>query len=326
MFAAYFIPAFANAEEIHIARQTAASVSAYIINNHGIEAFLYECGQSYIQSWLNSIGAERVYTNPYAGMFDGFRYRSSEQWPLIISSPRGDVFYVRQQTRGASNNPAWNRSMVGEFHFHSAEYIKNTIYHGINGLNNIFEYIKTEAPDYYQTVKNNYSQPIHYYFGMPQGNAFVNNRRVDLATGEQFIHETLHILLPWEMGLNAFTWKGETIVDYLEWNHSNVNVMGVDMLREDIYNFLTCDDYLEITFREAMGDFFDYDILTASIRFGDIVKEMYLKRTFMPNTLDDADYVAYMCGRRGILLFKKREIADRKRSFWGSLCIPEQPS
>ncbi len=95
LFAAYFEEVFAP-DEIYgeLPEATALCLGKYILENHGFSALMQENCDSYRQEWLDHIGVEREYVDPYAGWFEGFSYQKNKQYPLIATSPKGSEFYL----------------------------------------------------------------------------------------------------------------------------------------------------------------------------------------------------------------------------------------
>ncbi|ODU58364.1 MAG: hypothetical protein ABT01_00630 [Clostridium sp. SCN 57-10] len=86
MFAPYFMPDFADADAIAIARDTAAAVAAFAIGKDA-KGFAASGGSTEIrQQWLESIGASAAYpTDDVTLAVDSMTFDAAGEYPLILT-------------------------------------------------------------------------------------------------------------------------------------------------------------------------------------------------------------------------------------------------
>ncbi|MEN6470449.1 MAG: hypothetical protein ABFC62_03175 [Clostridiaceae bacterium] len=267
LFPAYFVSAFASEEELRIARETALSLTAYIVENYGAEAFLAAGDGDYRQEWLASLGVDREYADPWAGSFAGYRYASSKDYPLIVTTDRQDMFYMLPLPEDVD----------------TPKKIRDFLYLGMEGMREIFAGVEKNAPDYYKTLLENYSQPIRYYFksGGGRSNTVVHLREVYLTWGHAFLHETMHILVPLTP-LNAQyiddPWRYEAIANYLPFTFATSALhRDGDITLYNVYEWLFGEP-------EDLGD---YRAFLAS------AGEIYRKYAGQPDKPEEVDVAVY---------------------------------
>ena len=204
LFPAYFVEAFATTEERHMATQTAAALTAYIIAETGWDAFLTAVPEGYVSCWLESIGIERIHTDPYTGLLAGYTWSHNQFYPLIATSPKGDVFKLCSLPDDMST-PAQVRMALCELE---------------NGVDAILAGVRRDAPEWYPVLVKNYSAPITYEFGDYGGysTTYWANRRIEAGSAYSLVHETVHMMTPCKVGrVSRYMdqWKAEAITEYL---------------------------------------------------------------------------------------------------------------
>ncbi len=204
LFPAYFVEAFASADEMHMAEQTALFVTDYIVRERGIAAVLTADLAESMPSWLASIGVERAYADPYAGLLAGYTYTHNQFYPLIATSPRGDVFKLTPLEYDMTT-PGRVRMALCELEI---------------GVDAILEGIKQDAPDWYDRLAAGYAAPINYEFKENRYYSLTNwaARRVEVGAAFSLIHETAHVMAPCVYDrISRYTdyWKAEAVAEYL---------------------------------------------------------------------------------------------------------------
>ena len=204
LFPAYFVEVFATEDERHVAAQTAAALTAYIIEEAGWEAFLSAVPEGYAPCWLASLGIDRVYTDPYAGLLAGYTYTHNQFYPLIATSPKGDVFKLCPLSYDMST-PAEVRMALCELEI---------------GVDAILAGVQRDAPEWYPVLVKNYAAPITYEFGDNGGysTTYWANRRIEVGSAYSLVHETVHMMTPCKVvrvSRYMDQWKVEAITEYL---------------------------------------------------------------------------------------------------------------
>lgn len=204
LFPAYFVEAFATNEERYMATQTAAALTAHIITETGWEAFLKAVPEGYVSCWLKSLGIERVYIDTYAGLLAGYTWSHNQFYPLIATSPKGDVFKLCPLTYDMST-PVQVRMALCELEI---------------GVDAILAGVQRDAPEWYPVLVKNYAAPITYEFGDNGGysTTYWANRRIEVGSAYSLVHETVHMMTPCKVGrVSRYMdqWKVEAITEYL---------------------------------------------------------------------------------------------------------------
>lgn len=204
LFPAYFVEAFASTDEMCMAEQTALSVTDYIIRERGIAAVFTADLAETVPGWLSSIGVERTYADPYAGLLADYTYTHNQFYPLIATSPRGDVFKLTPL----------------EYDMTTPDRVRMALCELEKGMDAILEGIKRDAPDWYDRLAANYAAPITYEFNGDISNSvtYWAARRVEIGAAFSLIHETVHMMTPCVYDrISRYTdyWKAEAVAEYL---------------------------------------------------------------------------------------------------------------
>lgn len=238
LFPAYFVDAFATAEEQHMATQTAQSMTEHIIRTEGVEAVFAASPAAYAQTWLASLGIDRACSDLYAGALDGYTYTHNQFYPLIATSPKGDVFKLKPLFDMETPNQVWAALCDLEV-----------------AVDAVFAGIKQDAPDWYPVLEKNYEGPITYEFGASEGYSvtYFANRRVSVGGAGSLIHETTHMMTPCQVGrISRYMdqWKVEAIAEHLTNTYHDGRVE-----QENIFTYLQ-DDYINAHESPEAQDFY----------------------------------------------------------------------
>ena len=197
LFAFHFTD-FASKEDQWLVRETAISLCRYIIDKYGCEA-LFLHTQEYAQQWLKELGVDREYIDPYAGFFDGYQYASDDKYALIVTSARGDKFYLN----------------IGNNVVETAEELKEMLFELYEGTQKILAYIESNAPDYYPIIMEEYAAPIYYYYDKNGSTHTQQDRVIIQAETHTILHETVHVMVPNINLPHVIIWQQEAIAEYL---------------------------------------------------------------------------------------------------------------
>lgn len=204
LFAAYFVDEFAG--ERQMARETAASLCWYVLKTAGYAALTEEDMDAYRQAWLESLDVDRGYTDPFAGWFEGCIYENSAKYPLIVTTKKGDIFYLKPMP-GDMETPQEARAFM---------------YEAMHGPQALIEGLRADAPEYADYMAENFMLPIKYYMEPKEDDqsSYANwaSREIHLGNTGSVIHETMHVLTRVYAGAAGYDmdqWKVEGIADYL---------------------------------------------------------------------------------------------------------------
>lgn len=203
LFQAYFVPEFATEDEYRMACQTATALMAYIIREVGLESAMTADAAAYIPDWLTSLGIDRACADPYAGLLDGYTWARNQFYPLIGTSPKGDVFKLKPLFD--MDTPAKVRLALSDLEL---------------AVDAILAGVQRDAPDWCSVLAKNYEAPITYEFGENNGYSitYFSNRRVVVGSAATLIHETTHMMTPCQVGrISRYMdqWKVEAVAEHL---------------------------------------------------------------------------------------------------------------
>ncbi len=226
LFPAYFVEAFSVPEELHMAQQTAIAVFTHIVERAGLDAAMSADASAYGQSWLTSLGIDREYSDPYAGLLDGYTWTHNQFYPLIATSPKGDVFKLK---------PVYDMT--------TADRVRMALCELEFAVDAILEGIRQDASDWYDRLVGHYATPISYEFGASEGYSvtYFANRRVEIGGAASLVHETTHMMTPCQIErISRYMdqWKVEAIAEHLTNTYYNGR-----MEQETIFTYLQ-DEYI----------------------------------------------------------------------------------
>ena len=203
LFPAYFHTVFASEGDMLVARNTAVSLTDYMINQYGMETFLQTDRPEDQQDWLTLLGVGCNYSDPYAAALAEYSYSFwEEEYPLAVTTDHGDTIFIRYK-EGDLDSPSQLRAFL---------------YESKVGLQKILDGIALEAPYYLQAILDNYS-PIHIYYD-PAFHSRVSQRwiEIELGNSQDYVHEMTHILIHQPSNNRATfdreAWKYEAISQY----------------------------------------------------------------------------------------------------------------
>ncbi len=224
---AYFVEAFTTPEVRHMAQQTAIALFGYAAEHSGIQAALTADASDYAQGYLASLGIDRAYSDPYTGLLDGYTWGHNQFYPLIATSPKGDVFKLK---------PVYDMT--------TAERVRMALCELELAVDAILEGVRRDAPDWFDRLTGNYAAPISYEFGASEGYSvtYFSNRRVEVGGAASLVHETTHMMTPCQIErISRYMdqWKVEAIAEHLTNTYYNGR-----MEQETIFTYLQ-DEYID---------------------------------------------------------------------------------
>lgn len=203
LFAAYFVEDFAAEEETSIAEEIAQLLCDHVITTHSGAMLVEEACIDCRQELLDELGVDRTYMDPYENFDQDYEYGSDSSYPLIVTTTRGDVFYITPLP-GDTETPTAVRKLL---------------YDAWKGPQVILEIVKAEAPEYAETLAQNYSGPFTCYLEPQRTEAETGSvtyslmREIHLGARTSIVHEIMHIIVPIEHQI-AEQWKYEAIATY----------------------------------------------------------------------------------------------------------------
>jgi len=280
LFKAYFVPEFAAEDELHMARQTAMALTAYIIREAGLEAALMADAAAYIPGWLASLGIDRAYADPYEGLLDGYTWTHNQFYPLIDTSPKGDVFKMNPLSYDMTT-PAQVRIALCDLEL---------------AVDAILAGVLRDAPDWYAVLAKHYEAPITYEFGDNKGysHTYWANRRIEVGAAVSLIHETAHMMTPCEIDrISRYMdqWKVEAIAEHLTLTY----YPGLAE-KELVWSWLQDDEILALDDPEERA-------------YWEKSREVYLRYAPMPEAPEDVNAKLYM--RADVVAIQELEMALR---------------
>lgn len=203
LFPAYFVPEFASADELAMAEATAISLAGFIATQDGIDALLTANPYDYAPSWLASLGIDRTYADPYAGLLDGYTYGRNQFYTLIAISPKGDVFKMNPLSRD----------------MHTPAQVRRTLCDLELAVDAMLNGIAQDAPEFHPILLHHYEAPITYEFADSSYSlTYHDNRRITIGAATSIVHETAHMIAPCTVDrISRYmdTWKVEALAEYL---------------------------------------------------------------------------------------------------------------
>lgn len=241
---AYFVAEFAGAEEICLAEQTAAALTAYILAQGGAEKVLAADPAEYVPGWLASLGVGWDYEDPYAGLLAGYTWGRNQYYALIAVSPKGDVFKM---------NPL-------SYDMHTPAQVRRMLCEREIAVNAILAGVERDAPEFAPLLRQNYAAPITYEFNEDGGNVtYTANRRITLNNAGSIIHEPAHMLTPCiapRISRYMDSWKVEALAEYLTLTYYpwiGEREEALRSLREGYVWIESAEDPQERAFWQAVG-------------------------------------------------------------------------
>lgn len=180
MFISYFTEPFASAEESALAQQTATAITRYILEHYGIDALVGKDDIAYKQEWLQSIGVDRIYSDPYAQVLQDYRFTKANGYALVAITSLNHRFYLQ---------PVEDMQ--------TARDVRIFLYEAAAYSQSLLDLFQEEAPDYYKTVKSRWEGQLNIFCNTG-GGSYVQPtaRKVKLQLSYAYMHELTHILHP----------------------------------------------------------------------------------------------------------------------------------
>lgn len=180
MLISYFTEPFASAEESALAQQTATAITRYILEHYGIDALVGKDDIAYKQEWLQSIGVDRIYSDPYAQVLQDYRFTKANGYALVATTSLNHRFYLQ---------PVEDMQ--------TAKDVRIFLYEAAAYSQSLLDLFREEAPDYYKTVKSRWEGQLNIFCNTG-GGSYVQPtaRKVKLQLSYAYMHELTHILHP----------------------------------------------------------------------------------------------------------------------------------
>lgn len=211
LFAAYFTEDFAAEEETSIAEEIAQLLCDHVITAHSGAMLVEEACIDCRQELLDELGVDRTYVAPYESFDLDYEYGSDSSCPLIVTTARGDVFYITPLP-GDAETPAAVRELL---------------YDAWKGPQVILEIVEAEAPEYAEPLAQNYSAPFTCYLEPQRTESGAGSvtysltREIHLGTKASIVHEIMHLIIPIERQI-AEQWKYEAVATYFTYRVPNL--------------------------------------------------------------------------------------------------------
>lgn len=206
LFAAYFKSEFADAQTIDIAQRTAASLSRFILEKHGLNRFKKTGPTEYRQEWLDSKKINQEYAIPVdLSWLEGAVYSSSVSYPLII------------ETKNRVYNLDSVSSVRESASMDTAERVLFQLSEGYSGILSVLEHVKEYAPKMYKKVSARFHEKITYNISedVDKTGADPTKNKVDLYNPGEYVHETAHMIsLP--KAFEGIGWLAEGLAVYFD--------------------------------------------------------------------------------------------------------------
>jgi len=271
LFGAYFSEEFCPDEQRETAVNTAHSLTEYILMSHGFDALARENCDLFRQEWLDDIGVDREYTDPYAGWFEGCTWETSKKYPLIIMTKKGDTFYLKPLP-GDMETPQEVRAFM-----HEAMY----------GPKALIEGLRLDAPEYADYMEKNFTLPIKYYIESSEDQYSYANwslREIHLGLTGTVIHETMHVLTrvyAKAVGYYMDQWKVEGIAEYLTLKYWPSTGQKEALFRE--LTEFDCEPNADDTERDTA--------VKQAVR---IIRELYQEKNGIPASVEEMNAYEYV--------------------------------
>ena len=259
LFISYFTAPFASAEDVRLAEDTAVALCAYVLENDGIEALRSGDCIADRKEWLQSIGVDRPYADPYYETLTGYRFSPNASYPLMAVNPYGNRIYLAQMED-----------------MQSAKDLRMFLYDMLAGPQAVLALVAEQAPERLAAVKSRYEGRMWVYCGSTDGSyTYVEGRSIYLQLSYGYLHELGHILFPTPRGANFYSqmWQYEGLCDYLCYT---------------VYpTYARAKSYYEALYFYAGLD--QIEDKTPNQRFYVKLFDLYLRNAAMPERYDEID-------------------------------------
>ena len=158
------------------------------------------------QELLDELGLDRTYTDMFSDFDSGYVYRSSEEYPLVVTTPREDTFNIV---------PLPDMETPAE--------VCRLLYEAREGPQVILEAVRAEAPEYADILEKNYSKPFicnlnPNRYGSVASSGWRRQKTIELGWASAIVHEIMHLCIPSDRCF-AEQWKYEASAEYLTYKY-----------------------------------------------------------------------------------------------------------
>ena len=204
LFSAYFIKDFSN--NVDIAIKTAYSLGNFILSNYGYDKFIEASLTDYRTEYLEALGIKRKFNAELdlSWLNDAVYSRKFLSYPLIIKTDNR-TFYL--------NAFSAKRETAS---FDTPERVLYHLSAGNTECDKILNYIKENASDSYEFVRERYADNIEYFISdsVAKTHCDVDGKKIYLLDPSEYVHETIHAVTL-RSNPTAEAWIGEGIAEYL---------------------------------------------------------------------------------------------------------------
>jgi len=257
MFPAYFCEAFADATMLYVAKNTAISVTEFILMEHSIDVFLGSGDSAeYRQDWLSHMDIDAEYKAPFdLSYLDGAAYSTTSGYPFTVTI-RNHYFHFKPAERA----------------FETPEDIMRFLVSFKLGTEEILSFIKDNAPLSYPRIMDSWNKNLYIYCGEDQSSGDPTTRRINIGRPTDVWHETIHVLF--SENDSSYIWLSEGLATYFSLVIEK-KIKDTDMMRNRFA-------FIQI---EAVQQ----SIIANEIAFIELVQDYYHNRAGLPGTIDDFD-------------------------------------
>lgn len=290
MFISYFTEPFVSAEESALAQQTATAITRYILEHYGIDALVGKDDIAYKQEWLQSIGVDRIYSDPYAQVLQDYRFTKANGYALVAITSLNHRFYLQ---------PVEDMQ--------TARDVRIFLYEAAAYSQSLLDLFREEAPDYYKTVKSRWEGQLNIFCNTG-GGSYVQPtaRKVKLQLSYAYMHELTHILHPTPKNIRYATeiLPYEGLCEYVSSLfpfYSNTRMCYEDVLCK----------YQHTGDAAGEGKSSNAD----NRKYWARVTEIYLANAAMPASIEEMDMALFIHAQ---VLAPMRYAEELKNSIWSS--------
>ena len=217
------------------------------------------------QELLDELGVDRTYTDMFGDFDNGYVYSSSKEYPLIVTTPRGDTFNIAPLP-GDMETPAG---------------VCRLLYDAWKGPQVILEAVRAEAPEYADILAENYSTPFTCTLNPNRTGSVTTSRKhkIDLGDSVSCVHEIMHLLVPVDHHIPE-QWKYEACAMYFNYKFYQE---ALYIYKTAYYNwFATMDMYTPEYFKSESGYLRTQKVF-----------EIYLAQADFPQDVDEVDVLLF---------------------------------
>jgi len=197
LFPTRFCKTLCSTEELMISTHTALSLANFILQKESKEALFEYITDQTRTDWLNYIGVQREYSDPYDGFLDAFTIKGLNP---MIAEAHNATFNFR--TYSVPHSPPLG--------FDTASRMETFLYREMHGIEYISEWLNANAGEKLSFVKT--PDMVTYQNGehIRHGAAYPKSQLIHLANTIGHLHEYIHIIL-----YTPYGWLNEGLAVYL---------------------------------------------------------------------------------------------------------------